>query len=58
MGTYPSHNYYTLTGNLVTTLAGVELNYQLWKIVGIGLETSILPGNYTKLKDATSPSYI
>lgn len=58
MGTYPSHFNYTLTGNLLTTMAGVEINYQLWKIVGIGLETSILPGNYTKLKDNESPSYI
>ena len=57
MGTYPSHNYYTLTGSMVTTLAGVEINYLLLKILSIGLETSILPGNYTKLKDATSPSY-
>ena len=58
MGTYPSHFNYTLTGNKLTTMAGVEINYQLWKIVGIGLETSILPGNYTKLKDNESPSYI
>jgi len=58
MGTYPSHNNYTLTGNIFTTMVGVEINYQLWKNIGIGLETSILPGNYTKLKDAESPSYI
>ena len=58
MGTYPSHDNYTLTGNILTTVAGVEINYQLWKIIGIGLETSILPGNYTNLKDVESPSYI
>lgn len=57
-GTYPSHYNYTLTENKLTTMAGVEINYQLWKIIGIGLETSILPGNYTKLKNAESPSYI
>ena len=58
MGTYPSHNNYTLKGNIATTLIGVEINYQLFKNLGIGLETSILPGNYKKLTDAESPSYI
>jgi len=58
MGTYPSHDNYTLTGNKLTSMVGVEINYQLWKIIGIGLETSILPGNYTKLKNEESPSYI
>lgn len=58
MGTYPSHDNYTLTGNKLTTVAGVEINYQLWKIIGIGLETSILPGKYTKLKNKESTSYI
>lgn len=57
-GTYPSHDNYTLTGNKLTTLAGVEINYQIWKFIGIGLETSILPGNYTKLENTESPSYI
>jgi len=58
MGTNPSHDNYTLTGNILTSMAGVEINYQLWKIIGIGLETSILPGNYTNLKNTESPSYI
>jgi len=58
MGVYPTHSTMTLTGDIVTTLAGVELNYQLFKIVSIGIETSIIPGGYTKLKDATSPSYL
>lgn len=57
LGTYPSHNNYTLKGSIVTTLAGVEINYQLLKNVSIGLETSILPGNYKKLTNADSPSY-
>jgi len=58
MGTYPTQTNYTLTDHMVTTLAGVEINYQLLRILSIGLETSIVPGNYTKLKDAASPSYI
>jgi len=58
MGTYPSHSYRTLTGSIVTDQAGVELNYQLLKFVSIGIETSIIPGSYKKLKDAESPSYI
>jgi len=58
IGTYPSHDNYTLTGNILTSMAGVEINYQLWKIISIGLETSILPGNYTNLKNTESPSYI
>lgn len=58
LGDYPSHDNYTLTGNILTTLAGIELNYQLCKNIGIGVETSILPGNYAKLKDAESSSYI
>jgi len=57
LGTYPSHNNYTLKGSIVTTLAGVEINYQLLKNVSIGMETSILPGNYKKLTNADSPSY-
>ncbi|HEY5500263.1 MAG TPA: hypothetical protein VIK20_07770 [Bacteroidales bacterium] len=58
LGTYPSHFNYSVTGNILTTMAGVEINYQLWKMIGIGLETSILPGNYTKLKNAEFPSSI
>jgi hypothetical protein len=58
LGAYPSHFNYSLAGNILTTMAGVELNYQLWKNIGIGLETSILPGNYTKLKDTETNSYI
>lgn len=58
MGTYPSQTNYTLTGNRLTSLTGLEVNYQLWKIIGIGLESSFLPGNYTKLKNEESPSYI
>lgn len=58
MGTYPSQTNYTLSGNRLTALTGIEVNYQLWKIIGIGLESSFLPGNYTKLKNEESPSYI
>lgn len=50
MGTNPSHGYCTLTGNKLATIAGIEINYQLWKFIGIGIETSILPGNYTNLQ--------
>jgi len=57
-GAYSAHYNYTLTGNKLTTMAGIELNYQLWKNIGIGLETSIIPGNYTELKNAASPSYV
>ena len=56
MGAYPNHFNYTIKGNRFTTMAGVEINYQLWKMIGIGLETSILPGNYTKLKNAEFPT--
>jgi hypothetical protein len=58
MGTYASHYNYTLTGNILTTMFGAEINYLLSKIVSIGLETSILPGKYTKLKNAESTSFI
>lgn len=58
LGTYPSHDNYTITGNKLTTITGVEINYQLWKYISLGIETSILPGNYTDLKDTESPSYI
>lgn len=57
LGDYPSHDHYTVTGNIFTTMAGVEINYQLWKNIGIGLETSILPGDYTKMKNAESPTF-
>ena len=42
-GQYSSHNNYTLKGNILTTMAGVELNYQIWKTIGIGFETSLKP---------------
>jgi len=58
LGTHPSHSSRTLTGSIVTNLAGVELNYQLLKFVSIGVETSYIPGSYSKLKDAESPTYI
>ena len=56
-GLYPSHDKYTLTGNNLTTMAGVEINYQLWKILSIGIETSVLPSGHTKLTDTERPSY-
>ena len=56
MGSYPSHDNYTLKGSILTTLAGVEINYQLLNNVSVGMETSILPGNYKKLTNADSPS--
>ena len=57
-GAYPNHSNSTITGNKLTTMAGVEINYQLWKMIGIGLETSILPGSYTKLKRDESSTFI
>ena len=57
-GQYSSHNNYTLKGNILTTMAGVELNYQIWKTIGIGFETSVIPGNYKKITNAESPSFI
>ena len=56
-GSNPSQYSYTLKGNITTTLAGVEINYQLLKNISIGLETSILPGNYKKLTNADFPTY-
>jgi len=58
MGSYPSQDNYTLKGSILTTLAGVEINYRLLKNLSVGLETSILPGNYKKLTNADSPSTI
>jgi len=58
MEVYPSQYEFNLTGDKWTMMGGVEINYQLWKFIGIGLETSILPGNYTNLKDPESSSYI
>lgn len=58
LGARANHYNYSVTGNRLTTMAGVEINYQLWKMIGIGLETSILPGNYTKLKRVESSTYI
>lgn len=58
MGEYPGNIHYNLDETKFTTLAGVEINYQIWKFIGIGLETSILPGKYSKLKDKESPSFV
>lgn len=54
----PSDYYQTLTGSIFTGLIGAGFDYRINKIVSIGIETSVLPGKYKKLKDKNSASYI
>jgi len=50
MGTYPYDYSRTASGNIFTTLLGMETNYLVWKMISIGAEISYLPGNYKELK--------
>jgi len=54
----PSDNYQTLTGSIFTGLIGAGFDYRINKIVSVGIETSVLPGKYKKLKDKNSAGYI
>ncbi|MDP4209693.1 MAG: hypothetical protein Q8928_12845 [Bacteroidota bacterium] len=51
MGIYPQRNYQHITGNIFTPMLGVEINYQICKILAVGVETSLIPGNYKNMKD-------
>lgn len=55
-GKYFFQSNYSITGSKLTTMYGMEMNYQIWKIIGIGVEASFLPGNYTDLKNSQSPT--
>ncbi len=50
MGAYPSNNSWQISGNIFTTLIGMEINYPVWKMIRVGAETSLIPGNYKDLK--------
>ena len=50
MGTYPYSYSRKVTGNLFTTLLGIETGYRIWKMISLGAEASLIPGNYKKLK--------
>jgi len=50
MGTYPYSYSRKITGNIFTTLLGMETDYHIWKIISVGAEVSLLPGNYKELK--------
>lgn len=53
-GTYPSEYKQKYTGNVFTSMLGVEIDYNLFKHLSIGIETSLLPGKYKKLKSEGS----
>ena len=57
LGNDPSDYNQTLTGSIFTGLIGVGFDYRINKIISVGIETSVLPGKYKKLKDKTSDSY-
>ena len=58
-----SNDYYqrddnqTLTGSIFTGLIGAGFDYHINKILSVGIETSLLPGKYKKLKDKASDYY-
>ena len=57
-GTYPYDYTREISGNIFTSLLGMEINYQVWKMISVGAETSLIPGNYKELtvdgSDATA----
>ena len=46
-----------VVGHKVTYVAGLEINYQVWRWASIGLGTSIIPGGYKNLASGYSGSY-
>lgn len=56
-GANPGTSTSVMRGHKVTYLAGLEVNYQVWKWVSIGLETSIIPGSYKNLASNYYDSY-
>ena len=44
-------SYQTLTGSVFTVLAGTGFDYHISKVISVGVETSVLPAKYKKLKD-------
>jgi hypothetical protein len=50
MGTYPNSYSRKVSGNIFTTLLGMEINYCIWKMISLGAEGSLIPGNYKELK--------
>lgn len=49
--TYSQNNdFRTLKGGTITTLLGAGFDYHISKIISVGVETSLLPAKYKKLK--------
>jgi hypothetical protein len=53
----PADSYQTLTGSVFTGLIGAGFDYHINKRLSVGIETSLLPGKYKKLKDKDSDYY-
>lgn len=52
---YPINtNTQKLTGSIFTGLIGAGFDYHISKVISVGVETSLLPGKYKKLKDKTN----
>lgn len=49
-GAYPNDYSRKISGNIFTSLPGMEINYPVWKMISVGAEASIIPGNYKRLK--------
>jgi len=50
MGTYPYSYSRKVSGNIFTTLLGMETDYRIWKMISVGAEASLIPGNFKELK--------
>jgi hypothetical protein len=50
MGTYPYSYSRKVSGNIFTTLLGMEFTYPIWKMISLGAEGTLIPGNYKNLK--------
>jgi len=50
MGTYPYSYSRKASGNIFTALLGMEFTYPIWKMISLGAEGSLIPGNYKELK--------
>ena len=49
--TYSQNNdFQTLKGSIITTLLGAGFDYHISKLISVGVETSLLPAKYKKLK--------
>jgi len=57
-GNYTNSYSQTLKGSVFATFVSAGFDYHISKVISIGVETSILPAKYKKLKDNNDNEYL